>query len=130
MNIEDRYALYAELRRVLKQGARFAFHDVVASTSPRDAFYPTPWAQSAANSFLLNEDETVAALQRAGLHLEVWEDVTEDAIAAIAAARASSPPGPTLGSIMGARFPEMTLNYARNLSEGRLRVVMGRAVAS
>lgn len=130
MNVSDRDTLYSELRRVLKKGAGFAFHDVVAVPGADGALYPTPWAQSDEGSFILDEDETVATLQRARLHVESWEDVTDEAVAAIARLRGSAARASSLATVMGARFSEMTRNYARNLSEGHLRVVMGRAIAS
>src|SRR6185437_7904537 len=46
MNISDRPLLYREIRRVLKQGARFATYDVVLGDGkPLDGVrYPAPWA--------------------------------------------------------------------------------------
>jgi SAM-dependent methyltransferase len=129
MNVMDRYRAYAEIRRVLKTGAHFAFHDVIASDTGERPIYPTPWAESPLTSFLLDEDETTSVLHRARLRVEEWEDVTAGAIEAIARVIVAGPTGPTLGSVMGPRFPAMAQNYRRNLAEGRLRVVMGRAKA-
>lgn len=129
MNVEDRAAMYRELRRVLKTGAGFAFHDVIAADGADRPIYPTPWAQSAATSFLLDEDDTLSVLGRAGLRVDALENVSNEAVSAIARLRGAAPAGPTLGSIMGPRFAEMAANYGRNLKEGRLRVVMGRATA-
>ncbi|BBD97005.1 class I SAM-dependent methyltransferase [Sphingobium amiense] len=129
MNIKDRSRLYTEIRRVLKPGAAFAFHDVIASGTGEHPIYPTPWADSQMSSFLLDEGETTAVLLGANLRLEIWEDVTKSSIEAIGAVIASKPVGPSLASVMGPRFPLMAQNYARNLREGRLRVVMGRARA-
>jgi ubiquinone/menaquinone biosynthesis C-methylase UbiE len=42
MNIKDRGALYAEVRRIVKPEGRFAIHDVVLRDG--DVLYPTPWA--------------------------------------------------------------------------------------
>jgi ubiquinone/menaquinone biosynthesis C-methylase UbiE len=61
MNVEDRPALYAEVRRILTPGGRFATYDLVLCDG--DVVYPTPWAQDALTSFLLSEGDTRAALE-------------------------------------------------------------------
>lgn len=53
MNIFDRASLYAEVRRILAPGGRFATYDVVLRDG--DVVYPTPWARDASTSFLLTE---------------------------------------------------------------------------
>jgi ubiquinone/menaquinone biosynthesis C-methylase UbiE len=64
MNIEDRAALYAEAHRMLTPGGRAAIHDVVLRDG--DVHYPTPWARDASTSFLLRENDTRDALEKAG----------------------------------------------------------------
>src|ERR1700674_2003979 len=64
MNIEDRASLYAEVRRILTPGGRFATHDVVLRDG--DVVYPAPWARDASTSFLRGEGDTRAALEQAG----------------------------------------------------------------
>jgi SAM-dependent methyltransferase len=60
MNIVDRPALYAEVRRVLKPGGRFATYDIVLKDG--EVVYPAPWARDPSTSFLLSAEDTRAAL--------------------------------------------------------------------
>jgi SAM-dependent methyltransferase len=122
MNIEGRAALYAEVRRVLAPGGRFATYDVVLRDG--DVVYPTPWARDASTSFLLSERDTRAALEQAGFMVLLWRDDTQIAVDWFKAAIAGSPAsGPNLGLVMGPDFPAKTANLARNIRENRLGVL-------
>jgi ubiquinone/menaquinone biosynthesis C-methylase UbiE len=122
MNISDRSRLYGEIRRVLKQGGRFATFDVVAVTA--EPHYPVPWARTPATSFLLTADATREAIEQAGFRTLVAQDDTEIAKAWFARLRASGPPpAPNLGVVMGADFAELSANLARNLVEGRIGIL-------
>jgi SAM-dependent methyltransferase len=109
MNISDRARLYREIRRVLKQGGRFATFDVVLGAGePR---YPLPWARTPATSFLLTAEATRAAIEAAGFSMLAWQDDTEVAKAWFAQLRASGPPpSPNLGVVMGPDFAELAAN--------------------
>jgi len=126
MNIADRDRAYREIRRVLRPGGVFAFYDVLAADGRPEALYPTPWAETAETSVLLDEAETRAALARSGLTPTHWNDVTGDAKAWFGAQKALSSPAPSLTAVMGPRFGQMAANLARNLAEGRLRLIMAR----
>jgi ubiquinone/menaquinone biosynthesis C-methylase UbiE len=126
MNIADRDQAYREIRRVLKPGGVFAFYDVLAADGKPEPLYPTPWAETAETSVLLDEAETRAVLARSGLTPTLWDDVTGDAMAWFGAQKTPSSPAPTLAAVMGPRFGQMAANLARNLAEGRLRLVMAR----
>lgn len=127
MNVEDRTALYAGVRRVLTPGGRFATYDLVLRDG--DVVYPTPWARDASTSFLLSEGDTRMALEQAGFKAVLWRDDTETALDWFKAAAAASPPsglnpsGLNLGVVMGPDFPALTSNLARNLHENRLGVL-------
>jgi SAM-dependent methyltransferase len=131
MNIADRDHLYGELRRVLKRGCRFAFYDPIAADGHPEVRYPTPWAASSKTSTLLTEGETRAALDRARLKLLIFDDVTRDALGWLQQQQqAPAKPSPlSLGLVLGLRAPELVANFARNLGEGRLRLVMGVCTA-
>jgi len=124
MNISDRARLYREIRRVLKQGGRFATFDVVLGAGePR---YPLPWARTPATSFLLTAEATRAAIEPAGFSMLAWQDDTEVAKAWFAQLRASGPPpSPNLGVVMGPDFAELAANLGRNLMGGRLGILTG-----
>jgi ubiquinone/menaquinone biosynthesis C-methylase UbiE len=123
MNIADRARAYGELARVLKPGGRFGFYDVLAVDGAAEALYPTPWSETAASSFLLTETATRAALAQAGLVPGAWHDVSAQALAWFASQAPLA--GRGLAMIMGPRFARMSANFARNLKENRIRLVMG-----
>ena len=133
MNIRDRDSLYREIRRVLKMGGRFAFYDPYVPAGGEAPHYPTPWAESAATSTLLTEDETRASLAQAGLKVVLWEDVSEQGKDWITQQQqqirqlAAAPTGPafSLGWVVGPRMQPMVANFAKNIQEGRIRLVMG-----
>jgi ubiquinone/menaquinone biosynthesis C-methylase UbiE len=123
MNIHERSRLYREIRRVLKDGGRFATFDVVAQTG--GPHFPLPWARSETASFLLSAEATRTAIEGAGFRVLSWRDDTEAAKAWIAKLReAGPPPAPNLGLVVGPDFPQLLGNLGRSLMEGRVGVLM------
>jgi hypothetical protein len=124
MNVEDRTTLYAEVRRTLTQGGRFATYDLVCGKG--DVVYPVPWARDASTSFLLSEPDTRRALEQAGFTHILWRDDTNLALDWLKTTMAGSPSnGLSLGVVVGPDFREMTSNLARNLRENRLGLLSG-----
>lgn len=122
MNVEDRTTLYAEVRRILRPGGRFATYDLVLRNG--DVVYPVPWADDSSTSFLLDEGETRVRLERAGFKTALWRDDTQAALDWFNAAMGNSTPsGPNLGVVMGPDFQAKTSNLARNIRENRLGVL-------
>jgi ubiquinone/menaquinone biosynthesis C-methylase UbiE len=122
MNISDRAGLYREIRRVLKQGGRFATYDVVLNGG--EPHYPVPWARTPATSFLLTAAVTREIIEPAGFRTLAWQDDTEAAKGWFAQLRASGPPpSPNLGVVMGPDFAQLAANLGRNLMEGRLGIL-------
>jgi SAM-dependent methyltransferase len=121
MNIEDRTALYAEVRRILTLGGRFATYDLVLRDG--NVVYPAPWARDASTSFLLSEDDTRAALEQAGFKAVLWRDDTATALDWFKAMAGSQPQALNLGVVMGPDFPAIASNLARNIRENRLGVL-------
>ena len=81
MNIADKRALYREIRRVLKPGAWLVLSE--AAQGPGGApDYPTPWARTAASSFLATEAETRASLEACGFAIESLREESGPAIQA------------------------------------------------
>jgi SAM-dependent methyltransferase len=102
MNIEDRTALYAEVRRILRPGGRFATYDLVLRDG--DVMYPTPWARDASTSFLLGESDTRTALEQAGFNAVLWRDDTQTALdwfRVVMGRRAAERPEPRSGDGSG-----------------------------
>jgi SAM-dependent methyltransferase len=119
MNIKDRAALYAEVRRILTKGGRFATYDLVLRDGGVE--YPVPWARDESTSFLLNEGETREALESAGFNAIFWRDDTQIVLDWFKGAMASmTPGGPNPGVLMGPDFPALLGNLARSIRENRL----------
>ena len=129
MNIVDRASLYAEVRRILAPGGRFATYDVVLRDG--EVVYPTPWARDASTSFLWSEHDTRTALEEAGFEEVFWRDDTQLGLEWFQRAMAGAPSsGPNLGVVMGPEFQAMTGNLARNLGEGRVGVLSAVLIRS
>ncbi|MFJ5296659.1 class I SAM-dependent methyltransferase [Pseudomonas sp. NPDC088368] len=132
MNIADRGRVYEEIRRVLKPGGEFGFFDVLAGDEGQAPTYPVPWAEKAEDSVLLTEEQTRSVLHDAGFEIKIWRDVTQELIQwfdrfQLPAMQAANQ-GPTLKLVMGDRFGKMAENFARNLRENKLRLVMAVSV--
>jgi ubiquinone/menaquinone biosynthesis C-methylase UbiE len=124
MNVADRAALYAGVRRALAPGGRFATFDIVERDGP--LHFPVPWARDPDGSCLLSEPDTRAALEATGFKVLHWRDDTpaaRDWFAGLATA-APRPGALGLGLVMGSDFPALAGNLARNIAEGRAGVLL------
>ena len=121
MNIVDKPALFAEVRRVLKPKGVFGIYDVMRE-SDGELSYPVPWASSAETSFVA----TAAAYRRlivtAGFEVVRERSRREFAIEFFRQMRAQATQGgpPPLGLhiLMGASAPEKVANMIGNLERG------------
>jgi len=68
MNIEDKRALFAEIRRVLRPGAVFALYDVMRF-GDGELHYPVHWATTDETSFLVGPTEYRQALEASGFEI-------------------------------------------------------------
>ena len=124
MNIEDKDGLYREIHRVLKPGAWLALSEL-AQGPGSEVEYPTPWALTAASSFLATRDETAARLAAAGFSVERLDDATEATLASSAEGRAiveagGKPPHRAVGLIHGDLAPGMMKTMGGGVADGQL----------
>ena len=75
MNIEDKGALFKELRRVLKPGGKLAFMEVMAGPIREPVYFPVPWADRPELSFLEPPDTYRQMIEDANLDVLLWEDM-------------------------------------------------------
>jgi ubiquinone/menaquinone biosynthesis C-methylase UbiE len=123
MNIEDKAALFSEVRRVLKPGGVFAIYDVTRETETGDLAYPVPWAMTAETSFVTTAAAYRTLLEAAGFIIEKERSRRDFAIeffrqmrARVADAGGPSPLG--LHILMGATGPQKVANMIANLQQG------------
>ncbi|NJO32356.1 MAG: class I SAM-dependent methyltransferase [Rhodospirillales bacterium] len=127
MNLQDRISAYRGFHRTLRSEGRFAFYEPIAIEGADSPHYPTPWAEKSDESYLLTHAQIEKSLEAAGFGMATWKDAAEDAIQAFANQAPPDPSALGLSTIMGPRFPAMAMNFARNIREGRIGLVMGVA---
>ena len=127
MNIADKPALYREARRVLRPGGRLALWD--ATAGPRKPLiFPVPWADIPGRSHLITPDELATTLRDAGFALEVWNDLTEFAVAAMTPIF-ESPTDPLGLQLLVPDIETKVMNLLKNAREDRLRLIQAVALA-
>jgi len=121
MNIADKDGLYREIHRVLKVGAPFVLTEVARGLGPEPQ-YPTPWAESAASSFLATPEETLRRLKANGFTIIMMAGETAEQARAYAARawamieRGEKLPHRATALIHGERAAEMAGNTSRALA--------------
>jgi SAM-dependent methyltransferase len=124
MNIADKRGFYGEMRRVLKSGAWLVLSEIAQGPGGAPA-YPTPWAATAATSFLATPGETRRALEDAGFTVVTSRDTIKEAVAFAARSRAmvergEKPPFGAVRLMHGDLAAAMTANGAQALAEARI----------
>lgn len=130
MNVADKAALFAEIRRVLKPVGVFLLYEVCGDT---DAVlhYPVPWAGGPEINFLVTVQELRGLIAAAGFTEQHWSEVTGqaldwfDGLADVRAKAVIRPRGPNVGVVLGPDAAEKSRNLRRNLRAGRIQVVQG-----
>lgn len=124
MNIADKRSFFREANRILKPGGVLALM-ALASGPTGHVRYPTPWAASAATSFLPSLEEMRRDMEAEGFEVLQFEDVSERVRSARQAyaqrlAEGTAPPlGPHL--VMGPRMKEFQINVVQSEQEGAIR---------
>lgn len=121
MNIADKARLYGELHRVLRPGAWLILSEI-AKGPGGTLEYPTPWARTAASSFLATPEDTHAGLQASGFTIVKSRDTAQEALAFGARARAmvergEKPPHRAIALVHGDLAAEVGANTGRGLAE-------------
>ena len=131
MNVPDKRALFAEVRRVLRDGARFVIYDPML-TGRGEPDYPMPWAATADDSCLASISDYDEAL--AATHFEIERSASlVDAVRELAAAQEREGEAPGQQDVIemqfGAEAPARFRNIAAAISGGLIepRLVVARA---
>ncbi|MDT5020500.1 MAG: sarcosine/dimethylglycine N-methyltransferase [Mycobacterium sp.] len=128
MNVADKSGLYSEAHRVLRPDGRLALWDVAAGPEQPLAF-PLPWADTPERSHLVTPDELAAALRASGFTLEVWNDLTEFAIAAMTPIL-EAPADPLGLQLLVPDIETKLRNLLQNARGDRLRLIQAVARAT
>lgn len=126
MNIADKAALFAEIRRVLKPGAAFGIYDIMR-TGEGDMAFPLHWAASADTSFVVPPLAYRQALERAGFEVRHERDRRDFALQAFRQAReraaAGGPPPLGIHLLLKTDAGAKLANMIANLEAGRIAPV-------
>ena len=126
MNMPEKGRVFAEVRRVLGSGGRFAIYDQMLTGTEPPA-YPVPWAGDEGASFLATAQEYRTMLADAGFGVETEEDRTQagiDFFAGLAAASQGGPPPFGLHVLFGPEWPLRAAHNRQALEDGRLVAVV------
>ena len=123
MNIRDKAALFAEVRRVLRPGGTFAIYDVMREMEGGELAFPVPWASQQDISFVDSARTYRTLLEQAGFVVQVERSRRDFAINFFRQmrARAAATGGPSplgLHILMGASAPQKVTNMISNLEAG------------
>lgn len=121
MNIADKAALFAGVRKVLKPGAVFGVYDVM-QIAPGDLSFPVPWAGTADASFVDTPITYRRLLEAGGFEVTKERGRRQFAIEFFRQMRARSAESglPPLGLhiVMGPEFPRKMANMIALLEQG------------
>ncbi|BCM21076.1 class I SAM-dependent methyltransferase [Mesorhizobium sp. J8] len=125
MNIADKGALFSEVARVLRAGARFGVFDVMR-TGAGELSYPLPWASTADTNAIAPPEDYRDALSAAGFEILSERERRDVALDHFARQRAQAATGQAvlgIQTLMGARRPQMVRNMVESISAGQIAPV-------
>jgi SAM-dependent methyltransferase len=122
MNVKDKPALFAGIRRVLKRGGTFAIFDIMRA-GDGELRYPVPWAASPETSFVARPAEYHRDLDAAGFEIVKERDRSGFAGRFFAevmarAAQAGGPPPLGIHILMKDNAAQKLANVVVNLENG------------
>jgi MPBQ/MSBQ methyltransferase len=103
MNLPDKAAVFAEVRRVLSDGGRFGLYDQMRAGEGELPF-PLPWAESSESSFVATPEEYADLLTAAGFEVVHTEDRTAAVGGPPRAGRGGLSPQAIFGPAFGERI--------------------------
>lgn len=123
MNIADRPRLYREVHRVLRSGGWLMLSEITRGDG--QVLYPTPWAATAAQSFLSTVENTRIELRNAGFEVELVKNDLQRSLDFGARARAmvergEKPSYRANALIHGDAAGAMLANVAKGYKDGSL----------
>jgi SAM-dependent methyltransferase len=124
MNIADKRKLYAEVRRVLKPGGRFAFQEMTVGKAAT-SYFPLPWATDPSDNFLVSAEEMQSVLGEGGLIAELFEDTSDAHLSRTVANATPAAPGQLGLAVFVENLAQKAGNARRSLEEGQVRLVRG-----
>ncbi|WP_420347460.1 class I SAM-dependent methyltransferase [Pelagibius sp.] len=128
MNIADKGAFYGEIHRVLKPGGWLMLSEIALGPGGDPGGgpdYPTPWAATAASSFLVTPQQTKEGLKAAGFADIRLRETREEALAFGARSRelverGEKPPHRAVQLVHGAAAAVMAANTARAFADAAI----------
>jgi SAM-dependent methyltransferase len=124
MNIEDKRKLYAEIRRVLKPGGRYAFQEMAAGKTAT-SYFPLPWATDPTENFLVSVEAMQSLLDESGFAAELLEDTSDAHLNGTTTNATPAAPGKLGLAVYVDNLAEKATNARRSLEEGQVRLVRG-----
>ena len=126
MNIADKRAFYAEAYRVLKPGGVLVLSNLCEGENG-PPYYPAPWADTPATSFLATVEETRADIGASGFEILSLEDTTPrtrpNVTRMLEKFEAGGFPAQNVHVALGDHIRDYQLNSMRSTRDGRLRTI-------
>ena len=121
MNIENKLALFAQVRRVLTPSGVFGIYDVMRLAAG-ELSYPVPWSSSAEVSFVADAESYRRLLVAAGFEVVKQRSRRDFALEVFAQMKARGAPGAPaplgLHVVMGANAAQKVKNMIGDISSG------------